>query len=137
VNRRAVIKRLFLTAIICILSAGIVLANSGCLLACCKHCESQSQHHSSTSPGHDPHNDCSSGSKSSNCHCLSNVNVAVQDVALFAEFLKESPTSFDLALAAADGFSSTYYNHFLSYLKKLQIKIPSIPHYISNLSLLF
>jgi hypothetical protein len=135
VNRRTLKKRLFLTAIIYILSAEIVLANNGCLLACCKHSESQSQHHSSTSPENDPPYGCFSGSKSSSDQCLLNASIAVRDVELFGEFLKESRTSF--ILAAADGFLSACSNHLVTYLKTLLIKIPAIPLYLSNLSLLF
>ena len=136
-NRRALKKRLFLTAIIYTLSVGIVLANSGCLLACCKHCKSQSLHHGSTPSEHDPPHDCSPGSKSSPCHRLLNFNVAVKNVDLFAEPPEESLASFNLAFAAAGAFSLTCSIHHFAYLKKLQIKIPSVPLYLSNLSLLF
>ena len=136
-NRRAPKKRLFLTAIICILSAGIVLANSGCLLACCKHCKSQSSHHGSTPSGHDPPHDCFPGSKSSPCHQLLNFNVAVQNDKLSTEFVEEGFTVFSLAAAAASAISLNRINHYFAYLKTLQIKIPSIPLYLNNLSLLF
>ena len=136
-NRRALKKRIFLTTIIYILSSGIVLANSGCLLACCGHCKGQSSHHGFTPSEHDPPYDCSPGSKSSPCHRLLNFNVAVKNVDLFAEPPEESLASFNLAFAAAGAFSLTCSIHHFAYLKKLQIKIPSVPLYLSNLSLLF
>jgi hypothetical protein len=137
VNRQALKKRLFLTTIIYILSAGIALANSGCLLACCKHCESQSMHHGSTPSGHDRPHDCSPGSKSSSCHCLSNFNVAVQNVDFLVEYVEEGFTAFNLTAATTGAFSPNRTNHYFAYLKTLQIKIPPIPLYLSNLSLLF
>jgi hypothetical protein len=137
VNQQALKKRLFLTAIIYIFSAGIVLANCGCLLAGFKHCESQNVHHGSTSSGHDPPHDCSPTSKSSLCHQLLNFNVAVQDIVLSTELPEKSPTSFNLAAAVASVLAPGRSNHYFACLKTLQIKIPSIPLYLSNLSLLF
>lgn len=136
-NRRALKKRLFLTAIIYTLSVGIVLANSGCLLACCKHCKSQSLHHGSTPSGHDPPHDCSSESKSSPCQPVLNFIATIQNVDLSAEPPEESLASSNMATAVASVFSLSRSNRYFAYLKKPQIKIPSVPLYLSNLSLLF
>ncbi len=135
-NRRAFKKRLFLTTIIYILSAGIVLANSGCLLDCCGHFKGQSLHHGSTPSGQDPPHDCSDGSNISPCHPLVNFVATIRNVDLSAETLKESLASFNSAITAAGVFSLTCSDHYFSCLKKLQVKIPSVPLYLSNLSLL-
>lgn len=136
-NRRGLKKGLFLATIIYMLSAGIALANSGCLLNCCGHCKGQSSHHGSTPSGHDPPHDCGLDSKSSRCQHLLNFNVAVQHVELSTEPLEKSLNSFNFAIATAGTFALTCSNHYFSYLKKLHIKIPSVQLYLSNLSLLF
>jgi hypothetical protein len=137
VNRRALKKRLFLTILIYILSAGIVLANSGFLLVCCKHCERQSQHHGSKSSGHDQLHDCSPSPENSPCHCQTNFNGVVQNVDRSTEFMKEGFTAFNLAAAASSAISNNRTNHCFAYLKTLPIKIPPVPLYLCNLSLLF
>lgn len=136
-GRRCVKKRLSLTIIICILSAGIVLANSGCLLNCCVHCKSQSSHHGSTPSGHDSPHDCSSDSKRTLCHQLLNFIAVEKNNDLSTEFVEEKFTALNLDAAAVDGFFLNRSNHYFDYLKTLQIKIPSMPLYLSNLSLLF
>jgi hypothetical protein len=136
-NRRGLKKILFVTTIIYILSAGIVLASSGCLLNCCGYSKGHSSHHGSTPSGHDPPHDCPSDSKGSSCHRPLNFIAAGQKNNLRTEFMEENFTAFSLDAAADSAFSLNRFNHYFSYLKKLHIKIPSVQLYLSNLSLLF
>jgi hypothetical protein len=61
----------------------------------------------------------------------------VQNNDLSAEFVEKNFTALNLDAAAGDGFLLNRSNHYFSWLKKLQIKIPSVTLYLSNLSLLF
>lgn len=137
-NRRALIKRLFLATLIYILGAGIVLANSCCLLGCYGHRKSsQSSHHGSAPRGHDTPLDCSSDLKVSPCHHISNFNLAIHNVDRSTQFVEKNLTSNNFATVVAGGFSASCSNQYFADPVKLQTKAPDVPLFLRNLSLLF
>jgi hypothetical protein len=136
-NQRFLFKTLFQVIVICILVYGVALANTDCLIVCCGHCESQDLPFGSAHPEHDMQNDCSSGSKTPQCHLTLDFAPAVEEFDSSTNIEEEHYTAINFATFATGDLLSNQLNQYSTLPIKLQIRAPDVPLFIRSLSLLF
>jgi len=136
-NQRFLIKTLLYVILITILCVGIVHANGYSLLECCELCETSASGHRQPHQEKDMHNDGSSCSGASPCYHVLKFLPQTEKSDISSHFVKESPTTINLAPSATSVFLLGHPYQYFAHLERLQNKAPDVPLYHWNSSLLF
>jgi hypothetical protein len=136
-HQKFLIKTVLHVILITILSVGIVHANGGSLLECCGLCEIAGSGHGQPHQENDMHNDGSSCSRASPCYDVLKFLAETEKSDISSQFVKESPTTINFAAAATGVFLLGHPNQYFAYLERLQNKVPDVPLFNINSSLLF
>jgi hypothetical protein len=136
-NQRCLIKTFVHVILITILSAGIAQASGDPLLEDCELCEIADSDHRQPHQEHDMHHEGSSCPKTCpRCHVLKFLT-EIDESDILSQSKEESPTTINFTPSATSVFSLGQFNKCFAYLVKLQNKVPDVPLFYRNASLLF
>ena len=136
-HQRFLIKTVLHVILITILSVGIVHANGGSLLECCELCENSAAGHRKPHQEHDMHHDGSECSRASPCFHVLKFLSETEKSDISSKSGEESPTTINFAPAATSVFLLGHFSKYFAYPVRLQNKVPTVPLYHWNSSLLF
>lgn len=136
-NQRFLIKTIFHVTVITILAVGITHASGGSLLGCCGLCEIAGSGHRQPHQEHDMHHDGSSCYKTPPCYHVLKFLPEVDESDISSQPKEKKPTTIDFAPSATSVFLLGHFNNYFAYLVKVQNKVPTVPLYHWNSSLLF
>jgi hypothetical protein len=136
-NQRCLIKTFVQVILITILSVGIAQASGDPLLEDCELCEIAGSDYRQPHQEHDMHHDGSSCPKTCpRCHVLKFLP-EIDESDISSQSKEESPTTINFAHSATSVFLLGHVNQYFAYLVKLQNKVPTVPLFHWNSSLLF
>ncbi len=81
--------------------------------------------------------DCSSGSKTSPCHLKLKFVAVTEEFDSSGDLEEENLTEINFATAGTTVFLLGHSNQYFASLVKIQTKVPEVPLYFRNSSLLF